>query len=64
MRYHAQEMMQTGLQPKYSLPVHPTQIYSFAANILIMLRSIKFCNCVKIKGQLFGLYLMFMESGD
>ena len=42
----------------HSLPVHPTQLYSFAANLLICLILILVTSKVKIKGHLFSLYLM------
>jgi phosphatidylglycerol---prolipoprotein diacylglyceryl transferase len=58
MRHHAQEMMQNGIMPEYSLPVHPTQIYSFIANLLICLALVLVTTKVKIRGQLFSLYLM------
>ncbi|MCM8543077.1 MAG: prolipoprotein diacylglyceryl transferase [Lentisphaeraceae bacterium] len=43
---------------EHSLPVHPTQLYSFAANILICIILIVVTAKMKIKGQLFSLYLM------
>ncbi len=41
-----------------SLPVHPTQLYSFAANIIICIILVLLTAKIKIKGQLFSLYLM------
>ncbi|MCM8530192.1 MAG: prolipoprotein diacylglyceryl transferase, partial [Lentisphaeraceae bacterium] len=58
LRYHAQELMENGIMPAYSLPIHPTQLYSFAANLLICLILVLVTIKVKAKGQLFGLYLM------
>ncbi|MCM8527483.1 MAG: prolipoprotein diacylglyceryl transferase [Lentisphaeraceae bacterium] len=48
------------LQPlaEHSLPVHPTQLYSFAANIVICIILIAVTAKLKIKGHLFSLYLM------
>ena len=43
---------------QYSLPVHPTQLYSFAANMAICLILVLVTVKIKIKGQLFSLYLM------
>ena len=42
----------------HSLPVHPTQLYSFAANLLICLILVYVTVKIKVKGQLFSLYLM------
>ena len=42
----------------FSLPVHPTQLYSFGANLLICFLLIAMTAKIKIKGQLFSLYLM------
>jgi len=42
----------------HSLPVHPTQLYSFAANIVICLILVFVTAKMKAKGHLFSLYLM------
>ena len=42
----------------HSLPVHPTQLYSFAANLLICIILVLVTAKLKIKGHLFSLYLM------
>ena len=57
-RYHAQELTQSGILPEYSLPVHPTQIYSFFANLAICAILVVVTKKVRAKGQLFALYLM------
>lgn len=57
-RHHAQQLTQNGMMPEYSLPVHPTQIYSFFANLAICAALVVVTKKVKAKGQLFALYLM------
>ena len=42
----------------HSLPVHPTQLYSFAANVAICIILVAVTAKLKIKGHLFSLYLM------
>ena len=57
-RYHARELAPNGFMPEHSLPVHPTQIYSFVANLIICAALVFVTAKVKAKGQLFSLYLM------
>lgn len=57
---YVHQMSRGQLPPgaEYSLPVHPTQIYSFIANLAICLILVWVTAKIKIKGQLFSLYLM------
>jgi phosphatidylglycerol---prolipoprotein diacylglyceryl transferase len=55
---HHQRVHQLSPFAEHSLPVHPTQIYSFAANLLICFALIFVTAKLKVKGQLFSLYLM------
>ena len=43
---------------QHSLPVHPTQIYSFIANVGICIILVMVTDKMKFKGHLFSLYLM------
>ena len=54
------QVQHNGLSPlaPYSLPVHPTQLYSFAANVIICLILVFMTAKLKVKGHVFSLYLM------
>jgi phosphatidylglycerol---prolipoprotein diacylglyceryl transferase len=58
-KVHAQELVELGhgILPDFSLPVHPTQIYSFIANLFICLLLIVLTKKIMTKGRLFSLYL-------